>query len=162
MKNNIPENWLSTLKRDDDLLIGYLTLPFLQQSQSIEVSFVNVNTEPSEVQLNTLHVYMEKLESIHKEVIRYIFQEYQSTVQVYRAFFNELGEDANANAPIITASDQLSSLLLYQSFFIPEIEKSGLFGMGFWAKWEQEHGIGVRFESWKISEIGECSIHFQF
>lgn len=156
------DEWLDGLRQEDDLLVGELQVSFLRQKESIEVCFVGQEGAVTESQLDTLRGYLERLDSIHQQAVERIFADYQAGADSYRKAFLEWGEDPNENVPLVRAAEELAPVLLYQSLFIPSWKEVGIFGMGFWAKWEVEHGVGLRFEGWRISDAGENAVHFQF
>ncbi|MEQ5834936.1 hypothetical protein [Marinobacter sp. NFXS9] len=156
------EEWLRELRREDDLLVGELQIPFLDQEEPIEVCFVGQEGAVTEAQMSTLRSYLGRLDDLHQKAVERIFTEYQATVETYREAFREWKDDPDENAPYICAPEELASLLVYQTMFVPSSREVGTFGMGFWAKWEVEHGVGLRFEEWQITESGENSVHFQF
>lgn len=158
----IPNDWISALRQDDDLLVGNLSLPFLTQTEPVEVCFIGQESGVTEEQIATLSGYLAKADTIHQEALLRIFADYKISQESYRQAFREWGEDPDENAPRITRPEELATLLLYQTLFIPARTEVGTFGMGFWAKWEREHGIGLRYLEWKLSEAGENAIHFSF
>ena len=50
--------WLEGLRKEDDLLVGELHVPFLQQKESIEVCFVGQKRAVTESQQKTLLGYL--------------------------------------------------------------------------------------------------------
>ncbi|EAT11592.1 hypothetical protein HF888_12275 [Bermanella marisrubri] len=156
------EEWLRSLRQEDDLLVGEIRVPFLSQEDPIEVCFVGQQSAVTDNQLNTMRGYLERVEDYHAKAVERIFNEYQATIEISREAFREWKENPDVSAPRIDKPDELASLLVYQSMFIPAWREVGTFGMGFWAKWEVEHGVGLRFEDWQISEAGENAVHFQF
>lgn len=154
--------WLEGLRKEDDLLVGELHVPFLQQKESIEVCFVGQKRAVTESQQKTLLGYLEQLDTIHQQAVERIFTDYQTNVDIYRRAFQEWGEDPDEHVPLINSAEDLAPILLYQSLFIPSWKDVGTFGMGFWAKWEVEHGVGIKFEGWRLLEAGGNAVHFCF
>lgn len=163
MNVRIPTEWFDSLKRDDDLLIGELVVPFLEQMMSIEVSLVCAEGQrPTSVQRKTVDGFASRYDRIYVEVLQGIFRQYQSVVHRYREAFLEWGEDPDENAPLIKDSSELRDLVILQRLFIPKVDIVGTFGLGFWSKWEREHGVGVRYVDWSLDEVGESEVHFSF
>ncbi|MCW8128680.1 DUF6985 domain-containing protein [Microbulbifer halophilus] len=156
------DEWLEGLRKEDDLLVGELHVPFLRQKELIEVCFVGQERAVTESQQNTLLGYLDRVDTIHKHTVERIFTDYQASVDIYRKAIQEWGEAPDENAPHVRSAEDLAPVLLYQSLFIPSWKGIGTFGMGFWAKWEVEHGVGLKFDGWRVSEAGENAVHFQF
>nr|WP_275978010.1 hypothetical protein [Idiomarina rhizosphaerae] len=144
------------------MLVGELHVPFLRQKESIEVCFVGQKRAVTESQQKTLLGYLEQIDTIHRQAVERISIDYQANVDIYRRAFQEWGEDPDVHAPLVNSAEDLAPVMLYQSLFIPSWKDLGTFGMGFWAKWEVEHGVGIKFESWRLLEAGENSVHFRF
>lgn len=153
--------WNENLKREDDLLIGELNLSFLGVSTKVEVCFIQKESSPSPIQLETLNGYLNNSESIHSVVAEAIYVEYRASLLNYRRAIVSWGENPDELAPIISDKCELAPLLIYQTLFIQDSEVPGEFGMGFWSKWEQEHGLGVKFVGWELGQLDENSIHYQ-
>ncbi|WP_447957402.1 DUF6985 domain-containing protein [Vreelandella sp. EE7] len=156
------DQWLDGLLKEDDLLVGELQVPFLRQKEPIEICFIGQERMVTDSQLDTLRGYLERLDAVHQQTLERIFTDYQAGADSYRKAFQEWGEDPDENVPLVRSVEGLAPLLLYQSLFIPSWREIGTFGMGFWTKWEVEHGVGIKFERWQLSEAGENAIHFQF
>lgn len=157
----IPPHWLSTLVREDDCLTGEWPMTFGGRKGMVTVSFVTGAGEPTGRQVNTLTTYLEREGELSAKALAAIFERYQRTVEKYRTAFREWGEDPDALAPMTTDPEELLPLLELQTMFVPA-EGEGAFGLGFWSRWEREHGIGVRFSGWKVAEAGDGEVHFAF
>jgi hypothetical protein len=163
MAIRIPAGWFASLRKKDELFIGEIAIPFLGQKPAIEVWFeCPGRKKPSKVQRDTFEGYASETTRIHRDTLRRIFQRYQMVVKQYRTTFSEWGEDPDENAPLISKPSELSGLLVYQVLFIPDKRSTGTFGMGFWSKWEREHGVGVRYVNWSLDEVGNNEVHFSF
>jgi len=155
------KEWLKSLRREDDLLIGEMDLSFLGNSNKVEICFIQDNDCPSLSQIDTLAGYIKDLDKFHCVSAKAIFDAYKESNDLYRGAFIEWGENPDEFAPIVSQKQELESLVIYQSLFIQASESPGEFGMGFWCRWDQEHGFGIKFVDWCINDIGENSIHFQ-
>lgn len=155
--------WVKALRREDNCLAGSLSLPFGGRSVDVDVSIeVGETGVATDAQLATLGGLFERVSDIRGQVLDRVFGDYQKVVEKYRKAYREWGEDPDKNAPLVAGPEQLAPLLEPTSLFIPANYGAGTFGMGFWSRWEQEHGVGVQFVLWHLTDVGESAIHFDF
>lgn len=154
-------SWFKRLCREDDLLVGELELSFLGVDTTVEICFIQRGKAPSRIQIETINGYLQHLVEIHSAAANSIYAQYNASLADYRRAFTEWGSEPDEFAPFLSKAYELAPLLTYQSLFIQDAETTGEFGMGFWSKWEQEHGVGVKFVNWELQQVDENSIHYQ-
>ena len=82
-----------------------------------------------------------------------IYKYYLSIMPEYRDIY---GEQADQYAPLINDKFDIGKLVSFRSVYFPYSFNSGdrIAGLLFDCKWEEEHGLAVKFINEEIAEVG--------
>ncbi|MFX3617493.1 MAG: hypothetical protein ACE3JK_08190 [Sporolactobacillus sp.] len=106
-----------------------------------------------DIQIKAYKKFFANIESIVKDAEEAIFRYYQIESPKYRTQLNE--SDTQKRAPKIENIAELYPLVTPKQFIFPMVFE-GKREAGFLCDclWEIEHGVGVKFENEKITEVG--------
>ena|SRR5699024_3871380 len=110
--------------------------------------------EFDDIQIESYKYFFENINLRIKDAEEAIFNYYQLESSNYREQLNDI--DIQKDVPEIENIKGLYNLVTPKQIIIPMIFDEDIREAGFVCEctWEKEHGIGVRFENEKVTEVG--------
>ena len=155
--------WLGELEQEDRVKLGSFEHVFLGVPVDLEVHFAaSAEQRVSPRQKATLRGFLSTRERLEKRLSKALFRRYQRIFALQHASYAASGIDVDDYLPAISEVAQLAPLLTLQSMYLPRRRAVGTFGLGFWAAWDREQGLGVRIVDWKVRCIGIFDAHRRY
>jgi hypothetical protein len=146
------DSWLETLQVKNGELLAEVRLSFLQRDDLVELCFDVDNTTIEAVTESETLVseILNRLPSLETAVSAAAFKYYQFLVEAFR-------NDVEVQLPVAADANALQALYQLTTIYLPSELTPGHFGLGFDCEFEIEHGMGIRFRSWEIEEVGDVT-----
>lgn len=139
---------------------GRYIIPYYSKILEKEVT-LTIPTENGKIenwQLTLANQFCEREEELKESVYQKILEHYLEEAEELRLQF---GEEYQNLVPLVENTDQLKKLLTPTGVYIGELEASEEpIGLLFECTWEEEHGLGVLINNWKVEEVGHQDVAF--
>lgn len=125
------------------------------QEKNIILSIDGSETgEFQDAQEDAYRNFVNNMDRLMNDIEEAIFDYYQEVYMDYRDMLGE--EDADKLVPIVEDKEKMASLVTPTELVIRRVRKNGVrrVGLLFDCTWEVEHGLGVKIEDEKITEVG--------
>ena len=135
---------------------GKLMIPFISRSEEVEiVIWSNSKKEISDKQRAIFKKVLTNHQDFFNEVRQAIFDQYHRARKLASEIDSWHPDDFEEIYPNIKTPEELIPLYNRPSIelFNDDSEKE-VFGIGHWCEWDQEYGSGLRFENWKVANVG--------
>lgn len=159
------DSWKEKLKlEDDELVTTYLSTVFKVEI-SIRLMGTSDKVHPKQEQIIS-QLITEESKWIEKAILA-IIDYYKDTYSDYKLGW-ELGGTDEATIekylPQEINREKLFKLITPGEIYINQEEEceSGRFGFGLACEWDVEHGLGVYFDNWEITDTGDMDVAFGY
>lgn len=139
---------------------GSYIIPYKSKilEQEVTLTVPTVNGIIADWQLALANQFCEREEELKDRVYKAIFTHYQEEAEELRLQF---GEEYQHLVPQVENIDQLKELVTPTGVYIGELEPTEeAIGLLFECTWEEEHGLGVLINNWKIEEVSHQDVAF--
>lgn len=109
------------------------------------------------VKFQHIRIFFEDLDKFLRKTEIEVYKYYQSVCEEYR---DAIGDDDALDeiAPIINSKEEINDLVSKIKIYITDsYDDTRNVGIGMECTWEDEHGLGVRFENEEVVAVGYYS-----
>ena len=139
---------------------GRYIIPFRSKILEKEVT-LTIPTKNGKIeawQLALANQFEEREEELKDSVYKAILEHYQEESEELRLQF---GEEYQHLAPPVENIEELKELVTPIGVYIGELEPTEeAVGLLFECTWEEEHGLGVLINNWKVEQISHQDVAF--
>ena len=139
---------------------GRFIIPYKSKILEKEIT-LTIPTENGKIegwQLTLANEFCEREMELKDSVYKAIFAHYQEEAKELRLQF---GEEYQHLVPPVENIEQLKELLTPTGVYIGELEPAEeAVGLLFECTWEEEHGLGVLINNWKVEEVSHQDVAF--
>lgn len=139
---------------------GSYIIPYKSKILEREVT-LTIPTEDGTIeewQIILANKFCEKEGLLKDRVYKAIYDHYQEEAEELRLQF---GDDFQHLVPHVENIEQLKELLTPKGVYIGELEPSEeAVGLLFECTWEEEHGLGVLLNNWKVEDVSHQDVAF--
>lgn len=157
------ENWKEKLRLEDDELVTSYSSKVFNTEIPIRVMGTSDKIHRRQEQVIS-QLITEESRWIEKAIVG-IIDYYKEVYPDYKMGWELGGADENTienYLPKEINREKLLKLISPSEIYInPEEEcDPGRFGFGLECEWDEEHGLGVYFDNWRITEVGGMDVAF--
>ncbi len=156
-------NWTDNLKLEEGEFITSYKSEFFDTE--ISITFMDTEDQIHPKQTELVNQLIENEKSWIEDSISSIIEYYKKVYKDYRSGWESGGVDEvtiEQYLPKEINREKLLELISPGEIYIsPEEEcEDGKFGFALDCEWDEEHGVGVAFENWKVKEVGVMDVAF--
>ncbi len=133
--------------------------------ETVEVLFTDTFSMPNETQKKNYEGFISKQNELAPQILNKVFEFYQAAYPQYKKGWLSGGmneDELEDFLPNPTTPGALKEFIIPATVYIQSADecKEGTIGIEFDCTWDEEHGLGVLIENWKVVEAGPAAIAY--
>ncbi len=145
-----------------------ITTRFNSFDTTVEVLFWDTKDSISDIQKKNYAGFISKQDFLTPEILQKIFEFYKNSYPDYlsgwKAGGNMSDKELEKYLPEPTTAENLKRFITPTVVYIQNNKycKEGTIGIEFDCTWDEEYGLGVKIENWKVVEAGVAETSYFF